>query len=162
MELISKEQIKKDDEKEYILELNLNAIRPKINFGQVNINTLVERTLLVKNVQNKQIKINVNNKELDINNLKLCIEKQEHTPLKIKWQPKEAQNLKCSIRFEVTNASRLNFIVKVVGVCVGLEAPVIQKLKYNPSLYAYIYESNDEEDQADTTLKDNEDDKGNF
>jgi hypothetical protein len=159
MELISKEQIKKDDEKEYILELNLNAIRPKINFGKVNINTPVERTLLIKNVQNKQIKINVNNKELNINNLKLCINKQEHTPLKIKWQPKEAQNLNCSIRFEVTNATRLNFIVKVVGVCVGLEAPVIQKHKYNPSMYAYIYESNDEEDQTDTRLKNNE---GNF
>jgi hypothetical protein len=109
-------KVSNDDEEEYILTLAPFTKAPKINFGQVKVNTLVERNLLIINPQQFEVKLNVKNQELAIDNLELTIEKMSNINFKIKWQPDKPDNYKYQIFFEVTNNARLKFLVHAFGV----------------------------------------------
>lgn len=120
-----KKPSKEDDEnEEYVLTLAPFTKAPKINFGQVKPNTLVERNLLIINPQQFEVKLNVQNQELAIDNMEIIIAKMTNVNFKIKWQPDKPDNYKYSILFEVTNNARLKFLVHAFGICT---APVVKK-----------------------------------
>lgn len=125
----AKKRAKKDDEddEEYTLTLAPFTKAPKINFGEVKLNTTVERTVLIVNPQQFEVKLNVTNQDLEINNMELTIGKQENISFKIKWQPEKPNNYKYSIMFEVTNSVRLKFLVHAFGVCVAPPQKKIRK-----------------------------------
>jgi hypothetical protein len=106
-----------EDEEDYILTLAPFTKPPKINFGQVRINTQVERSLLIQNTQQFEVVLNVSNQDLKINNMELTIPPNTNLEFKIKWQPDKPDGFKYSILFEVTNCARLKFIVHAFGVC---------------------------------------------
>lgn len=110
-----------EDNEEYILTLAPFTKPPKINFGQVKLNETVERNLLIINPQQFQLELNVTNTELNIDNIRLTLEKGQNINLKIKWQPVKPDNYKYSILFEVLNSARLKFLVHAFGVCIKPE-----------------------------------------
>lgn len=116
-----------DDDEEYTLTLAPFTKPPKISFGEVKVNTMVERTVLIVNPQDFDVKLNVTNQDLEINNLEVSIGKQENVYFKIKWQPEKPNNYKYSIMFEVTNSARLKFLVHAFGVCVAPPQKKIRK-----------------------------------
>jgi hypothetical protein len=106
-----------DDDEEYILTLAPFTKAPKINFGTVKLNSLVERNLLIINPQDFEVKLTVSNQDLKINNMEINIDRMTNICFKIKWQPDKPDNYKYTILFEVTNCARLKFIVHAFGVC---------------------------------------------
>jgi hypothetical protein len=110
-----------EDDEEYVLTLAPFTRPPKINFGTVKINEIVDRNLLILNPQQFQVELNVSSNELNINNIHLVLEKNQNINLNIKWQPDRADYYKYSILFEVTNSARLKFVVHAYGVCVKPE-----------------------------------------
>lgn len=115
---------KSTDDDDYSLTLAPFTKAPKISFGTVKLNTLVERNLLIINPQSFEVKLNVLSQELAINNLELIIDKMSNVNFKIKWQPDKADSYKYTIFFEVINNARLKFLVHCYGVCT---APVVKK-----------------------------------
>lgn len=105
------------DEEIYILILAPFNKAPKINFGQLKKNDIVEKSLLIINPQDFNVKLSIKNADLNINNLEVEIEKQSNIDFKLKWQPIKADTYKFTITFEVFN-SRLKFIVHAFGTCV--------------------------------------------
>lgn len=106
-----------EDDEEYILTLAPFTKPPKINFGQVKLNQQVERNLLIINPQQFEVKLNISNQDLKINNMEITINANTNIDFKIKWQPDKPDNYKYSILFEVTNCARLKFLVHAFGVC---------------------------------------------
>jgi len=115
---------KDSEEDDYSLTLAPFTKAPKISFGTVKLNTLVERNLLIINPQQFEVKLNVVSQELAIDNMELLIDKMSNINFKIKWQPDKPDNYKYTIFFEVTNNARLKFLVHCYGVCT---APVAKK-----------------------------------
>ena len=107
-----------EDDEIYVLTLAPFTRPPKINFGQVKLNSSVERNLLIINPQQFSVELNINSNELNINNIRLTLEKEAKANLKIKWQPDRADYYKYSIFLEVCNTARLKFVVHAYGVCV--------------------------------------------
>ena len=119
-----------DDDEEYVLTLAPFTRPPKINFGTVKLNQLVERNLLIINPQQFEVVLNVSNQDLRINNMEITIGKMTNIDFKIRWQPDKADNYKYSILFEVVNNARLKFLVHAFGVCLAppkKPAPVNRK-----------------------------------
>jgi hypothetical protein len=108
-----------EDDEEYILTLAPFTKPPKINFGQVKLNQQVERNLLIINPQQFEVKLNISNQDLKINNMEITINANTNIDFKIKWQPDKPDNYKYSILFEVTNCARLKFLVHAFGVCLS-------------------------------------------
>ena len=111
------QKIKSEEDEEYVLTLAPFTKAPKINFGQVKMETTVERNLLIINPQQFEVKLTVKNQELAIDNMELTIDKMTNVNFKIKWQPEKPGNYKYAILFEVTNNARLKFLVHAFGVC---------------------------------------------
>ena len=109
-----------NDEDRYMLFLAPYNKTLSINLGQLKINQSVEKSLVLVNPQDLTIKLKITNKDLNIDNLEVEIERQGNIEFKIKWQPFKPGNYNFMITYEVLN-SRLNFKVCVVGACV--EAP---------------------------------------
>ena len=123
-----KDKKSNDDDEEYILTLAPFTKAPKINFGTVKLNTLVERNLLIINPQDFEVKLNVSNQDLKINNMEIIIDRMTNICFKIKWQPDKPDSYKYTILFEVTNCARLKFIVHAFGICPKpQEMPKIRK-----------------------------------
>lgn len=70
---VKKPNDKDEDDEEYTLTLAPFCKAPKINFGEVKVNTIVERTVLIINPQQFDVKLNVTNQDLEINNMELLI-----------------------------------------------------------------------------------------
>jgi hypothetical protein len=81
--------------------------------------------LLIINPQQFELELNIVSNELNINNIKLKIEKNESVSLKLRWQPCKPDSYKYSILFEVLNSARLKFMVHAFGVC--LKPPMAKK-----------------------------------
>lgn len=107
-----------DEDDNYILTLAPFTQVPKINFGQIKPQQTVEKNLLIVNPQQFRVELNVVNGELNINNIKLTLDKGEQLNLKLKWQPVKPDNYKYAILFEVLNSARLKFVVHAFGVCI--------------------------------------------
>ena len=117
-----------EDDEEYTLTLAPFTKAPKINFGTVKLNNLVERNLLIINPQEFQVKLNVSSTDLKINNMEIIIEPLANICFKIKWQPEKPDNYKYTILFEVTSCARFKFKVHAFGICVQpQEMPKIRK-----------------------------------
>ena len=87
-----------------LIEKKQNRV-PKINFGEVKVNTLVERILLITNRQDFTFELNVTNQDLDINNME--IPKNTNVDFKIRWQPEKPVKYKYAIMFEVIDGAKL-------------------------------------------------------
>lgn len=114
-------------EEECILILAPFTKTPRIDFGQLraNSNKAIVRLLAIQNEQSFDVDLQITCQDLEINNLKLSIPKKETVHLEIKWQPEREGSYKHAILFEVTNASRLKFIVHAFGVCL----PAVKKAR---------------------------------
>lgn len=108
-----------DDDEDYSLTLAPFTKAPKISFGSVKLNTLVERNLLIINPQQFEVKLNVVSQELSIDNMELSIEKNSNVNFKIKWQPDRPDSYKYTIFFEVINNAKLKFLVHCYGHCIA-------------------------------------------
>jgi hypothetical protein len=119
----AKKQHKKktEDEEEHILTLAPFTKPPKISFGQVKVNELVERNVLISNPQHFPIDLVISNQELNINNLPVSIEANSTINLSIKWQPDLPNNYKYAIVVECMNTARFKFIIHAYGICLKPE-----------------------------------------
>ena len=103
----SKSSNKDDDE--CILTLAPFRRVPKINLGEVKVNTLVERILLITNPQEFTVRLNVTNQDLDINNMEIDIPRNTQVDFKIRWQPEKPGQYKYTITFELIESAKLKF-----------------------------------------------------
>ena len=113
----SKSSNKDEDDDEYILTLAPFTRVPKINFGEVKVNTLVERILLISNPQEFTVRLNVTNQDLDINNMEIDIPRNTQVDFKIRWQPEKPGQYKYAITFELIEGAKLKFLVHAFGIC---------------------------------------------
>lgn len=106
-------------EEESILTLAPFSKTPKIDFGFTKADSKkpIVRFLCIKNVQSFVVNLRITCQDLKINNLELSIPRKEALNLEIKWEPETHGNYKHAILFEVTNATKLKFIVHAFGVC---------------------------------------------
>ncbi len=114
----AKKQMKKfdDDDEKYMLILAPFNKSPKINFGHVKLNHIVEKCLLIVNPQEFDLVLNVKNQDLNINNMNINIGPKSNVNFKLKWQPIKPDSYKFTIIFEVID-SRLKFNVHAFGIC---------------------------------------------
>lgn len=115
----SKHKKKEDDEDDYTLTLAPFTKAPKISFGNVKVNTLIERNLLIINPQQFEVRLNVVSQELQIDNMELVIDKMSNVNFKIKWQPDKPDSYKYTIFFQVINNAKLRFLVHCYGHCIA-------------------------------------------
>lgn len=106
-----------EDDETYMLTLAPFTRPPKISFGTVKVNESVEKSLLIVNPQEFGMELNVVNSELNINNIKLFIDKGETVALKLKWEPTKPDSYRYTINFEVINSLKLKFVVHAYGIC---------------------------------------------
>ena len=110
-----------DDDEKHVLTLAPFTKPPKISFGQVKVNEIVERYVLIINPQQFKVDLNIVNQALNLNNYPMSLEANQSANLKISWQPDKPDNYKYTILFEVTNNAKLKFIVHAYGICLKPE-----------------------------------------
>jgi hypothetical protein len=118
---------RKDQEEEYYqLILAPFTKPPKISFGSVKINELVQRSVCITNPQVFPLEVVISNQELNINNVKVSIASMQDVNLCIKWQPEKPDSYKYSILVEcsgINGASK--FLIHAFGICV--KPPEVKK-----------------------------------
>ena len=108
-------------DEDMILTLAPFTLAPKINLGEVNVDTSVERNLIISNPQDFLVKLKVTSQDLEINTMEIKIPSKNDVNFKISWKPEVPGKYKFLALIETIEGVNLKFLVHLFGTCIPIK-----------------------------------------